>query len=83
MIANYSCTYHKKCSKEEALKLAKNQWAEKFGKESLEMKPINIKLKSDSIWVIEGSLPAGFDGGVPYAEINANTCEILEISHGK
>ena len=42
-----------------------------------------LKIKNDSIWSVEGTLPEDFYGGVPYAEINIKTFEISNITHGK
>ena len=78
-----SCSKKKDCSKVKAISIAEEEWVKQFGDEIKDLKPFTAKMKNDSIWVIEGSLPEGFDGGVPYAEINANSCVIISISHSK
>ena len=79
-----ACTKSKNnCSPKDAIIIAEREWIKLFGEGIKEKKPFTATLKSDSIWVIQGTLPSNFDGGVPYAEINAKTCQILEISHGK
>ena len=45
-------------------------------------KPFHATLK-DGIWTVEGSLPKGWLGGVPEAEIAQKDGRILRISHGK
>lgn len=75
----------KYCSNNEnsATKIAEKEWLKIYGKEIYKQTPFIVKLKNDTIWVVEGTLPENSDGGVPYAEINAKTCEILKIIHGK
>jgi hypothetical protein len=45
-------------------------------------KPFYATLK-DGIWTVEGSLPKGWVGGVPEAEIAQKDGKILRVSHGK
>ena len=45
-------------------------------------KPFHATLK-DGIWMVEGSLPKGWVGGVPEAEIAQKDGRILRVSHGK
>lgn len=79
-----SCSNNPKlCSKKEAINLAEKEWIKLFGVGVNEKKPFVASLKNDSIWVVQGTLPDDYLGGVPYAEINAKNCKILEISHGK
>lgn len=70
-------------NKKDAIKVAEKEWRRVYGNSIDNKKPFIAELKVDSIWVIQGTLPDDFDGGVPYAEINAKTCEIIEITHGK
>lgn len=73
------------CSNNEnsAIKIAEKEWLEIYGKGIYNKTPFVATLKNDTIWIVEGTLPENSDGGVPYAEINAKTCEILKITHGK
>lgn len=69
-------------SNKEAILIADSIWRNTFGKKIDNYKPFNAKKINDSVWVVEGSLHAQ-KGGVPYVEINANTCEIIKVTHGK
>lgn len=73
----------KKCDRNAAILRAENEWLKQYGKNIYRRKPFTAELKNDSIWIVKGTLPEGYDGGVPYAEINSKTCEVLKISHGK
>lgn len=83
LFAIISCSRKNECSKEVLIEKVSSEWLKLYGDDIKEMKPYVARRKSDSIWVIEGTLPDGFDGGVPYAEINSKTCKIISISHGK
>ena len=37
----------------------------------------------DKTWVVSGSLPRGWVGGVTIIEISKDDCHILRVSHGK
>jgi hypothetical lipoprotein len=63
--------------------LAEREWVKIYGNKIYSNKPFIVKIKNDSIWSVEGTLPVDFDGGVPYAEINIKTFEISNITHGK
>ena len=45
--------------------------------------PFDISLFQDSIWVINGTLPAELDGGTAQIVIRKNDGAILQVSHGK
>jgi NTF2 fold immunity protein len=45
-------------------------------------KPFKIILKND-VWVIMGTLPKGFMGGVAAIEISKKDAKVLRVSHGK
>ncbi|WP_281233126.1 YbbC/YhhH family protein [Flavobacterium gelatinilyticum] len=68
---------------QDAIKVAEKEWFKRYGENIYNKKPFKAEIKNDSIWVITGSLPEDYDGGVPYAEINAKNCKILSITHGK
>jgi len=71
-------------SQTKAIKLAQKEWYKLYGKSNInKKKPFIAELKDDTLWIIRGSLPKNYLGGVPYAEINAKTCEIIKITHGK
>jgi len=70
-------------NQDDAIKVAEKEWFKRYGESINKEKPFIVKLKNDSIWVITGTLPEDYDGGVSYAEINAKNCEVLNITHGK
>jgi NTF2 fold immunity protein len=45
--------------------------------------PLKAKLVGDSVWVIEGTLAKGADGGTVYIEIRRGDNELLKITHYK
>ncbi len=54
-----------------------------YGKEKIEReKPFSINLEND-IWMVEGSIEKGFDGGVAYIELRKSNGEILKVIHTK
>lgn len=73
----------KKCvsDSEKAIEIAEQKWLSIYGERIYDKKPFNAKL-IDNIWIVEGTLHYS-KGGVPYAEINADNCEIIKVSHGK
>jgi len=54
-----------------------------YGKDVLKEKPFTCKLIGDTVWIVEGSLPKGWDGGVAHIEIRKSDCKILNVIHGK
>jgi hypothetical protein len=54
-----------------------------YGDEQIKSElPLSAKLKDD-VWVVTGTLAAGYDGGVAEVRIAKRTGEILAVSHGK
>ncbi len=52
-----------------------------YGKENIESeKPFSINLEAD-VWIIEGSLEEGYDGGVAYIEIRKSDGKVLTVIH--
>ncbi len=45
--------------------------------------PLKAKLVGDSLWVIEGTLHEGADGGTVYIELRRRSNEVLKITHYK
>lgn len=70
-------------TEEEAIRIAEREWLKIYGKSIYEKLPFYADLVHDSIWTVSGSLPSGWNGGVPYAEINARTCKVIYVIHGK
>ena len=58
-------------------------WKPIYGEEHIEKKkPYNASLKN-GVWTVTGSLPEGWDGGVPEAEISKDDGRVLRVTHGK
>ncbi len=66
-----------------AIKIAEAIWFPIYGREIYSRKPFKAKLINEHIWQVEGTLPAKYDGGVPYAEIEKKDCRIIKIYHSK
>lgn len=67
---------------ETAIRIAEAVWLPIYGEKILKRKPYRAKLNGFT-WIVEGSLPKGMKGGVPYIEIDKRTCVILKVMHGK
>ena len=66
-----------------AIAIAVAVWKPIFGKENIEdQKPWRAYLVNDA-WIVFGSLPKGYKGGVAQAAISKQTGEILHVTHGK
>lgn len=66
-----------------AIKIAEAIWFPIYGETIYEERPFKAMLNEDDVWIVEGTLPEGFKGGVPYIEIRKRDCKILRVSHGK
>jgi len=68
---------------ETAIAIAVAIWTPIYGKDRIEdKKPYKAILKG-GVWHVRGSLPKGWKGGVPEAEINKDDGRILRVWHGK
>lgn len=65
-----------------AIKIAEAVWLPIYGESIYEERPFGARLE-DGIWIVTGSLPEGWLGGVAECEISKDTSEILRISHGE
>ena len=71
-------------NEETAKKVAEAIWLPIYGDKVENLKPYKAFLSNDNkIWIVEGTLPKGRLGGVPYIEINKKDCRILKVTHGK
>lgn len=70
--------------KETAIRIAEAVWIPIYGEEKINSeKPFKATL-SNGVWMVEGSLPEGFEkGGVAIAEIAKKDGRIIRVSHGK
>lgn len=66
-----------------AVEIAKVIFVRVYGEKIMDRSPFNAVLKDGNIWVVEGTLEAGLEGGVPYIEIQKSDCKILKVTHGK
>jgi hypothetical protein len=54
-----------------------------YGREQIESeKPFHAKLES-GVWRVEGTLPAGTEGGVATVRLSQKDAHIISVSHGK
>ena len=66
-----------------AIAVAVAVWAPIYGEERIAgEKPYQARL-TKGVWVVDGSLPEGWLGGVAVAEISRDDGRILRVSHGK
>jgi hypothetical protein len=66
-----------------AIKVAVAIWGPIFGEAKIaNEKPYHAVLKGGT-WIVEGSLPEGYFGGVARAEISKEDGRIVSVSHGK
>jgi hypothetical protein len=65
-----------------AIKIAEAVWVAIYGVDVYKKKPYKVNFKK-GIWIIEGSLPEGFKGGVPFILIQKKDGKILKVMHGK
>lgn len=66
-----------------AIKIAVAVWEPIYGCGQIASEaPYSAKLKN-GVWLVEGHLPEGSDGGVAEVEISKESGEILRLSHGK
>lgn len=70
-------------NEETAIRIAEAVWLPIYGNDIYNSKPFQAKLIGDSIWVVEGTLPEGHLGGVPYAALQKKDGKVLKISHGQ
>lgn len=69
--------------KETAISIAVAVWKPIYGAKNIQNnKPYNAHLEN-GVWHISGTLPKGWVGGVPEAEIDKKSGKILSISHEK
>ena len=72
----------------ESAKMAKVEaekiWIEIYGKQVKNEKPYNVFYDDkNGVWLINGSLPKGWDGGVAYILIRKHDGRVLAVWHGK
>jgi NTF2 fold immunity protein len=64
-----------------AIKIAEAVWIPIYGKETLkDERPFTAQLV-DGVWIVQGTMPKGMNGGTAYAEISKETGCILKVTH--
>jgi hypothetical protein len=66
-----------------AIKIAVAVWEPIYGEAKIASEKPYRAVLQDGVWVVEGSLHAGLDGGAAIAEIAQEDGRILRVSHGK
>lgn len=65
------------------LKLAEEIAFKEFGSIISKELPLRARLAGDSIWIVEGTLPKGVEGGTVYIELSRTSLQLLKITHYK
>lgn len=65
-----------------AVKIAEIIFIRVYGEKVLHKKPFVANLKN-GVWVVNGTLEKGIDGGVPHIEIQKSDGKIVYLIHGK
>lgn len=65
-----------------AIAIALAVWRPIYGEQVASKAPFHATLK-EGVWTVEGSLPPGWLGGAPLAEIAQRDGRVLRISHGR
>lgn len=69
--------------REKVLKIGKEIAFKEYGDVIKKQLPLKAKLVGDSVWIIEGTLAKGTDGGTVYIEIRRGDNQLLKITHYK
>src|SRR5687768_1979104 len=69
--------------KEKVLKIAEEIAFREYGNVIKTELPLKAQLVGDSVWVIEGTLARGADGGTVYIELRKGDNKLLKITHYK
>lgn len=69
-------------NEETAIKIAEVILLSIYGEKIYTNRPYSIELRN-GVWIIEGTLPKNYQGGVPYIEIQKKDGKILKVIHGK
>lgn len=65
-----------------AVQIAQIIFVRVYGEKVLKKRPFSAVLKK-GIWIVDGSLDKGVDGGVPHIEIQKSDGKIIYLIHGK
>jgi hypothetical protein len=66
-----------------ALRVAEKAMIRTYGRKQINSeRPLTVTLSGD-VWIVHGSLPLGWDGGVAEVKIDKRDGRILSVIHGK
>lgn len=65
-----------------AVQVAQIIFVRVYGEKVFKKRPFTAILKK-GIWIVDGSLDKGTDGGVPHIEIQKSDGKIIYLTHGK
>jgi hypothetical protein len=69
---------------ETAARIAVALWVPIFGEEQIIIeRPYRVRLIEDSIWLVHGTLPENWVGGVAYLKIRKSDAKIINLFHTK
>lgn len=66
-----------------AIRIAVAVWIPIYGEKQIASEAPYRAVLRGGIWIVEGSLPKGYVGGVAVAEISKDDASVRRISHGK
>ncbi|WP_165759122.1 NTF2 fold immunity protein [Niastella yeongjuensis] len=70
-------------AKDSALKIAEEIAFRTYGNVIKNELPLKGRLSGDSVWIVEGTLPEGADGGTVYIELSKRDYKLLKLTHYK
>ncbi|HWW40254.1 NTF2 fold immunity protein [Pedobacter sp.] len=65
------------------IQIAQMLFVRVYGEKVLKKKPFVATLKNGNVWVVEGSIDKGVDGGVPHLEMQKSDGKIVDLFHYK
>lgn len=70
-------------TRDDAVKIAEQLFAKEFGESAYSRRPYIVSYDGENkVWLVQGTLPKGMFGGVPYLLIKENG-EVIAIWHDK
>ncbi len=64
-----------------AVRIAIAVWGPIYGDDTIAGEKPFVARLSNGVWIVEGSLPDGWDGGTAYIEINKADGKVLKVTH--
>ncbi|WP_083941256.1 NTF2 fold immunity protein [Pseudoduganella violaceinigra] len=66
-----------------AIRIAISVWTPIYGEKKIASEAPYRAVLVDGFWIVEGTAPKGYKGGVAVAEISKNDATVRRITHGK